>query len=57
MFPWRTGKRWSMFEYTYLAIVLVLGYLLLPAYFIGSGACRNWPVVTKPTRSCACSWA
>ena len=36
MFPWRTGKRWSRFEYTYLAIVLVLGYLLLPAYFIRS---------------------
>ncbi|MDF3051450.1 MAG: hypothetical protein K0R87_3088, partial [Pseudonocardia sp.] len=47
VFPWRTGKRWSRFEYTYLAIVLVLGYLLLPAYFIGSGAYRNWPVVTE----------
>jgi membrane protease YdiL (CAAX protease family) len=46
-FPWRTGQRWSVFEYSYLAIVLVLGYLLLPVYFIGSGAYRNWPTVTE----------
>ena len=34
---WRTGRRWSRFEYTYLVVVLALGCLLLPAYFIGSG--------------------
>ncbi len=37
-----------VFEYGYLAVVLALGYLLLPAYFIGSGAYRNWPTVTEP---------
>jgi membrane protease YdiL (CAAX protease family) len=47
-FPWRTGQRWSRFEYSYLVVVVVLGYLLLPAYFIGSGAYRNWPTVTEP---------
>ena len=47
-FPWRTGRRWSRFEYGYLVVVLALGYLLLPAYFIGSGAYRNWPTVTAP---------
>ena len=47
-FPWRTGRRWSRFEYGYLAVVLGLGYLLLPVYFIGSGAYRNWPAVTEP---------
>jgi membrane protease YdiL (CAAX protease family) len=47
-FPWRTGQRWSRFEYTYLVVVVALGYLLLPAYFIGSGAYRNWPTVTEP---------
>jgi membrane protease YdiL (CAAX protease family) len=46
-FPWRTGARWSRFEYGYLALVLVLGYLLLPYYFIGSGAYRNWPTVVE----------
>ena len=28
--------------------MLTLGYLLLPAYFIGSGAYRNWPTVVEP---------
>lgn len=45
-FPWRTGRRWSGFEYTYLVVVLLIGYLLLPVYFIGSGSYRNWPAVT-----------
>ena len=47
-FPWRTGRRWSRFEYTYLVVVLAVGYLLLPVYFIGSGSYRNWPAVTEP---------
>ena len=47
-FPWRTGRRWSRYEYAYLVIVLALGYLLLPVYFIGSGAYENWPTVTEP---------
>jgi hypothetical protein len=47
-FPWRTGRPWSTFEYTYLLVVVALGYLVLPPYFIGSGAYRNWPTVTEP---------
>ena len=47
-FPWRTGERWGRFEYTYLVVVLSLGYLLLPPYFIGSGSYRNWPTVVEP---------
>lgn len=47
-FPWRTGQRWSRFEYTYLTVVVALGYLVLPPYFIGSGAYRNWPTVVEP---------
>jgi membrane protease YdiL (CAAX protease family) len=46
-FPWRTGRRWTRFEYAYLAVVLTLGYVLLPVYFLGSGAYRNWPPVTE----------
>jgi membrane protease YdiL (CAAX protease family) len=45
-FPVGTGKRWSRLEYGYLALVVVLGYLLLPVYFLGSGAYRNWPEIT-----------
>jgi hypothetical protein len=46
-FPWRTGQRWSRFEYTYLFVVVALGYLVLPPYFIGSGVYRNWPTVIE----------
>ncbi len=45
-FPVGTGNRWSRFEYGYLALVVVGGYLILPVYFLGSGAYRNWPEVT-----------
>lgn len=42
-FPVATGRRWSRWQWVYLAAVVVIGYLLLPFYFIGSGAYRNWP--------------
>ncbi|WP_433557858.1 CPBP family intramembrane glutamic endopeptidase [Pseudonocardia xinjiangensis] len=42
-FPVGTGNRWSRFEFGYLALVVVGGYLILPVYFLGSGAYRNWP--------------
>jgi membrane protease YdiL (CAAX protease family) len=45
-FPIGTGKRWSRFEFGYLALVVVAGYLILPVYFLGSGAYRNWPDVS-----------
>ena len=48
VFPIRTGQKWSTLERSYLAIVLVLGWTILPVYFIGSGAYRNWPTVTEP---------
>jgi hypothetical protein len=47
-FPVRTGKRWSRLEWSYLGVVVLFGYLVLPAYFIGSGVYRNWPEVTTP---------
>ena len=30
----------------YLVVVVVAGYLILPFYFIGSGAYLNWPPIT-----------
>jgi membrane protease YdiL (CAAX protease family) len=45
-FPVGTGNRWSRFEFGYLALVVVAGYLILPVYFLGSGAYRNWPDVS-----------
>ncbi len=45
-FPVRTGNRWSRFEYGYLALVVVGGYLILPVYFLGSGAYLNWPEIS-----------
>ena len=47
-FPVRTGRPWSRLEWSYLGVVVLLGYLVLPAYFIGSGVYRNWPEVTTP---------
>lgn len=46
-FPVR-GPRWRRFEWTYLLLVVGLGYLILPAYFIGSGAYQNWPAIREP---------
>jgi membrane protease YdiL (CAAX protease family) len=45
-FPVNTGRRWSWLEYGYLVLVVVVGYLLLPVYFLGSGAYRNWPEIS-----------
>ncbi|MGO1798326.1 MAG: CPBP family intramembrane glutamic endopeptidase [Microbacterium sp.] len=47
-FPWRTGKRWGRLQWTWLIAVLVLGWLILPFYFITSGVYQNWPVVDTP---------
>lgn len=47
-FPWRGGGRWTAFQWTWLVAVLVLGWLILPFYFITSGVYMNWPVVDTP---------
>jgi membrane protease YdiL (CAAX protease family) len=47
-FPWRGGGRWTTFQWSWLAAVLILGWLILPFYFITSGVYMNWPVVNTP---------
>ncbi|MCR2801625.1 CPBP family intramembrane metalloprotease [Microbacterium sp. zg-Y818] len=47
-FPWRGGGRWTTFQWVWLLLVLVLGWLILPFYFITSGVYMNWPVVDTP---------
>jgi hypothetical protein len=47
-FPWRGGGRWTRFQWAWLALVLFLGWLILPFYFITSGVYTNWPVVDTP---------
>lgn len=47
-FPWRGGGRWTALHWGWLGAVLVLGWLILPFYFIGSGVYQNWPVVDTP---------
>ena len=32
-------------QWIYLGVVVLLGYLILPFYFIGSGAYLNWPAI------------
>ncbi len=43
-FPVR-GRPWTPLQWWYLAAVVMIAYLLLPFYFIGSGAYQNWPAV------------
>lgn len=47
-FPWRTRQRWTIMQWAYLPLVAVLGWLILPFYFITSGVYTNWPTVTLP---------
>lgn len=47
-FPWRARRRWNRWQWGWLLAVLVLGWLILPYYFITSGAYQNWPVVDTP---------
>lgn len=42
-FRWRGGWPWSRVQWGYLALVLFLGWLILPFYFITSGVYLNWP--------------
>lgn len=50
-FPWlhahdgRPNPRWGRLQWGWLAAVAVLGWLILPWYFITSGVYQNWPVV------------
>lgn len=46
-FPGRPGEPWTKLEWSWLGIVLVLGWLILPVYFIGSGSYQNWPAVQE----------
>ncbi|WP_243738238.1 CPBP family glutamic-type intramembrane protease [Cellulomonas shaoxiangyii] len=46
-FPWRTGRRWTRTQWAYLIGVQTAGYLLLPYYFLSSGAYQNWPTVIE----------
>jgi len=48
-FPWRTHRRWTRWQWVWLFAVLVLGWLILPFYFITSGVYQNWPVVDTPS--------
>jgi len=48
-YPWRTGRPWTRVQWSYVVAVPVLGWAVLPAYFIHSGAYRNWPPVEAPS--------
>lgn len=47
-FPWRAHRRWGRLQWGWLVAVLLLGWLILPFYFITSGVYQNWPVVDSP---------
>lgn len=45
-FPWKTGKKWTKVQWAYVFAVPLLGWAILPFYFIRSGAYLNWPHIT-----------
>jgi membrane protease YdiL (CAAX protease family) len=45
-FPWRSREKKTRLELAYVVAVPVLGFLILPFYFIRSGAYLNWPHIT-----------
>lgn len=45
-FPWRSHEKKTRLEIAYVFLVPLLGYLLLPFYFIRSAAYLNWPHIT-----------
>lgn len=61
-FPWfrdhggKRNPRWGTLHWSWLVGVLVLGWLILPFYFISSGVYQNWPRSTPPTSSPVSSW-
>ena len=48
-FPWFTGRRWTRLQWAYVVAVPLLGWLVLPFYFIRSGAYQNWPPIQTPS--------
>ncbi|WP_152648064.1 CPBP family intramembrane glutamic endopeptidase [Demequina sediminicola] len=48
-FPVRTGRSWTRAQWIYLGVVVLVGYLLLPFYFLSSGAYLNWPDLSGDT--------
>lgn len=49
VFPWRTGTAWTRVQWSYVVAVPLLGWAILPAYFIHSGSFQNWPHVQEPS--------
>src|SRR3990170_2242465 len=47
-FPMLAKRPWTTLERSYLAMVLLLGWAILPTYFIGSGSYQNWPAIHAP---------
>jgi membrane protease YdiL (CAAX protease family) len=45
-FPWRSHTKKSKIEIGYIFAVPLLGWAILPFYFIRSGAYENWPHIT-----------
>lgn len=46
-FPRRTGQPWSKLEWAWLLATIILAWLILPVYFLGTGVYQNWPAVVE----------
>ena len=45
-FPWRSRQQKTKGQLAYLIVVPLLGWAILPFYFIRSGTYLNWPQIT-----------
>lgn len=45
-FPFGFKDPWGKAKWSYLALVIVVGYFVMPLYMIGTGMYTNWPAAT-----------
>ncbi|MEH0111219.1 CPBP family glutamic-type intramembrane protease [Tersicoccus sp. MR15.9] len=48
-FRWLSGQRWTRGMIAYLVAVPAIGWVVLPVYFVRSGAYLNWPPLADGT--------
>lgn len=46
-FPWNWSNSWRPWQWWWIITVIVLGWLILPWYFISSGVYNNWPAISS----------
>lgn len=48
-FPWNFREPWGKGKWSYIALVAVVDWFVLPVYMISTGVYQNWPAATDPS--------